>query len=294
MEAVEFFVAGDANRAKATVVEALQNRKFRLTWNGDWDAVAERGNKVANVLAGAFAQYFKIGVVIRSGRRHRRDPHREEAPAAGWAAPSVPAVPGRTSTASPPTCRPPSKPPACCATCSSSDHCGVQNRQRVAGGEVVGVLDHGEGHPGDDRVDRVAAHERLVLRADLVAVFLDEELQPAVDAVRVGHQLGGALQRERLHGVLGGQHHLRVDADDPVVAGGEEAGQEGERGRPAPVGDGTDHTERHGDDEPRDGQPGGNPPTVGERCFLDVVRSCPAGERMGIQQGQEQRVARQG
>ncbi|MCB0986102.1 MAG: hypothetical protein KDB06_15740 [Ilumatobacter sp.] len=67
MEAVEFFVAGDANRAKATVVEALQNRKFRLTWNGDWDAVAERGNKVANVLAGAFAQYFKIGVVIRSG-----------------------------------------------------------------------------------------------------------------------------------------------------------------------------------------------------------------------------------
>ena len=67
VSAVEFFVTGDANRAKATVIEALESRKFRLTWSSDWDAVAERGNKVANVLAGAFAQYFKFTLMVRSG-----------------------------------------------------------------------------------------------------------------------------------------------------------------------------------------------------------------------------------
>jgi hypothetical protein len=67
MNAVEFVVTGDANRAKATVIEALESRKFRLTWSSDWDAFAERGNKVANVLAGAFAQYFKFGLTVRSG-----------------------------------------------------------------------------------------------------------------------------------------------------------------------------------------------------------------------------------
>jgi hypothetical protein len=67
MNAIEFFVTGDANRAKVTVVEALQARKFTLTWSTDWDAVAERGNKVANALAGAFAQYFKVGVSVRTG-----------------------------------------------------------------------------------------------------------------------------------------------------------------------------------------------------------------------------------
>lgn len=67
MNAVEFFVTGDANRAKATVAQALESRKFRLTWSSEWDAVAERGSKVANVLAGAFAQYFKFGLIVRSG-----------------------------------------------------------------------------------------------------------------------------------------------------------------------------------------------------------------------------------
>lgn len=67
MNAVEFFVTGDANRAKATVIDALVARKFRLTWSTEWDAVAERGNKIANVLAGALAQYFKFGLIVRSG-----------------------------------------------------------------------------------------------------------------------------------------------------------------------------------------------------------------------------------
>lgn len=67
MNAVEFVVAGDANRAKATVIEALESRKFRLTWLSDWDAYGERGNKIANAFAGAFAQYFKFDFIVRSG-----------------------------------------------------------------------------------------------------------------------------------------------------------------------------------------------------------------------------------
>ncbi|MDO8361803.1 MAG: hypothetical protein Q7V88_02825 [Actinomycetota bacterium] len=66
MNAIEFVVAGDAGRAKATVVDALQSRKFKLTWSGEWDATAERGSKIANALAGALAQYFKVGVMVRS------------------------------------------------------------------------------------------------------------------------------------------------------------------------------------------------------------------------------------
>lgn len=66
MEAVEFIVRGDAARAKATVIDALQSRQFRLTWTGDWDGIAERGNKTANVLLGAFAQYFRIDLAIRT------------------------------------------------------------------------------------------------------------------------------------------------------------------------------------------------------------------------------------
>lgn len=67
MDAVEFTLVGDPQRAKTTVVQALESRKFTLKWGGDWDAVAERGNKVANVLLGAMAQYFKVEVVVRSG-----------------------------------------------------------------------------------------------------------------------------------------------------------------------------------------------------------------------------------
>ena len=67
MNAVEYVVVGDAARAKATVAQALEVRKFKLTWQGEWDAVAERGNKIANVLLGALAQYFKVGVQVRTG-----------------------------------------------------------------------------------------------------------------------------------------------------------------------------------------------------------------------------------
>jgi hypothetical protein len=64
---VEFVLNGDPQRAKATAQQALEARKFSMSWSDDWTAVAERGNKVANALAGAFAQYFKVGVAVRSG-----------------------------------------------------------------------------------------------------------------------------------------------------------------------------------------------------------------------------------
>ena len=66
VQGYDFVLQGDPAHAKATVQQALGGRKFRLTWHDDWTATAERGNKVANALAGAAAQYFKVGVAIRS------------------------------------------------------------------------------------------------------------------------------------------------------------------------------------------------------------------------------------
>ncbi len=66
MAYVDFIVAGDPAMARATAEQALTSRKFRITWNDDWTATAERGSKIGNILAGALAQYFKIGVQLRS------------------------------------------------------------------------------------------------------------------------------------------------------------------------------------------------------------------------------------
>jgi hypothetical protein len=65
---IDFLVTGDAGTARSTVEAALVARKFRVTWQDDWTAIAERGSKVANVLAGAVAQYFKVGVRLMSAR----------------------------------------------------------------------------------------------------------------------------------------------------------------------------------------------------------------------------------
>jgi len=65
---VEFTVTGDPAMAKATAEQALTSRKFRTTWNDDRTATAERGSKAGNILAGSFAQYYKIGVELRSLR----------------------------------------------------------------------------------------------------------------------------------------------------------------------------------------------------------------------------------
>jgi len=59
---VDFIVTGDPATARATVEGALAQRGFRMTWLDEWTGMAERGSKVAYMLLGALAQYFKVGV----------------------------------------------------------------------------------------------------------------------------------------------------------------------------------------------------------------------------------------
>ena len=63
---IDFKVTGDPAMARATAERALNDRKFKVSWTDDWSGVAERGNKVANVIAGALAQYFKVGLRLMS------------------------------------------------------------------------------------------------------------------------------------------------------------------------------------------------------------------------------------
>jgi hypothetical protein len=66
MTSIDFTVTGDVERAKATAVDALQGKGFRLSWSDEWTATAEKGNKVANLVIGGFAQYIKMGLEVRS------------------------------------------------------------------------------------------------------------------------------------------------------------------------------------------------------------------------------------
>ena len=63
---IDFKVTGDPTMARATAERALTERKFKITWTDDWSGVAERGNKVANAIVGALAQYFKVGLRLMS------------------------------------------------------------------------------------------------------------------------------------------------------------------------------------------------------------------------------------
>lgn len=67
MRTVEIVVEGDSETARVAANRALESRKFRLSWEDQWTAIAERGNKTVNALAGAFAQYFKVGLKLMSG-----------------------------------------------------------------------------------------------------------------------------------------------------------------------------------------------------------------------------------
>ena len=65
---VDFLVTGDPTTARATVERALVDRKFKVVWGDDWTAIGERGSKTANVLVGAAAQYFRVGVQLTSAQ----------------------------------------------------------------------------------------------------------------------------------------------------------------------------------------------------------------------------------
>jgi hypothetical protein len=65
-KSIDFLVVGDPVAARVTAEQALLARKFRVTWHDDWTATAERGSAALNAVAGAFAQYFKVGVRVMS------------------------------------------------------------------------------------------------------------------------------------------------------------------------------------------------------------------------------------
>ena len=67
MRSVDIVVTGDPASAREAAVRALEARKFKLSWEHEWSGSAERGSKVLNAVAGALAQYFKVGLKIFSG-----------------------------------------------------------------------------------------------------------------------------------------------------------------------------------------------------------------------------------
>jgi hypothetical protein len=81
---VEFVLIGDPARAKATAAQALEARKFKLSWHDDWSATAERGNKIANALAGAAAQYFRVDLRVMSASDGEQSIVRIDQKSSGW------------------------------------------------------------------------------------------------------------------------------------------------------------------------------------------------------------------
>ena len=68
MKYVDVAVRLDPTAAKDRATQDLQGRKYRLTWENEWYGVAEKGNKWVAMVAGAFAQYFKVGVRVMAGQ----------------------------------------------------------------------------------------------------------------------------------------------------------------------------------------------------------------------------------
>jgi hypothetical protein len=85
MDTIDLVVTGDPARAKATAVAALEARGFRFQWDDEWAGTAEKGNKHLNVVAGALAQYFKVGVRIMTAPEPGHSIVRLEKQSTGWA-----------------------------------------------------------------------------------------------------------------------------------------------------------------------------------------------------------------
>ncbi len=67
MKSIDIVIRCDPGDARQSATSALEARKFRLDWKDEWSATAERGNKIANALGGALAQYFKVNLSLHSG-----------------------------------------------------------------------------------------------------------------------------------------------------------------------------------------------------------------------------------
>ena len=69
------YISGEAQRARDTLVAVLQQEGFRIEWQEEWSGVAKKGNFTANVLLGAFAQYFELWFAFQTlpdGNLHLR------------------------------------------------------------------------------------------------------------------------------------------------------------------------------------------------------------------------------
>ena len=62
----EFLVSGDSESARDLAASALADRGLSLEWSDDWTARASKGNVVVNLLAGAFAQSYRLDLRVRS------------------------------------------------------------------------------------------------------------------------------------------------------------------------------------------------------------------------------------
>ncbi len=81
---IDFFLLGDPASARAAGEQALTARQFQIVWQDEWSATAERGSKVANALAGAFAQHFKFGLRVMASPEPGVTVLRIEKLEAGW------------------------------------------------------------------------------------------------------------------------------------------------------------------------------------------------------------------
>ncbi len=69
------YLSGDTLRARDTLVAVLQQEGFLIEWHDDWTGVAKKGSLTANVLFGAFAQYFELWFAFQAlpdGNLHLR------------------------------------------------------------------------------------------------------------------------------------------------------------------------------------------------------------------------------
>ena len=67
MKSIACTVTGDPTHAKGALVSVLHDQGFVVTWTDEWTGFAERGSKTKNLLLGAFAQYMRFDLNVRSG-----------------------------------------------------------------------------------------------------------------------------------------------------------------------------------------------------------------------------------
>ncbi|SRR6266566_2208564 len=67
MQYVDIAVRLAAPAARNRAAQELVARKFKVTWQDDWYAVATRGSRIANAFAGAMAQSYKVGIRVMAG-----------------------------------------------------------------------------------------------------------------------------------------------------------------------------------------------------------------------------------